>query len=98
MLAGSALAAGLGNAASAPRWSPDVQLTFDAAPSYTSYNFARSIAADSAGRVFVVWFRQDRGVSQVFLKRSLDGRVSWGAALPLSRSSRGAEYAAIAGA
>jgi hypothetical protein len=87
-----------GEAAPAPRWSQDVRLTFAAAPSRTSYNFARSIAADVAGRVFVVWFRPDHGISQVFLKRSVDGGTTWGADTPLSRSTQGAAYPAIAAA
>ena len=99
LVAGAALACGAaGKAAPAPGWSPDVRLTFDSAPSRTSYNFAHAIAADAAGRVFVVWFRPDHGVSQVFLKRSLDGGTTWGADTPLSQSTRGAEYPAIAAA
>ena len=81
-----------------PVWPPDQRLTSANASSRTSYNFARAIAADGAGRVFVVWYRVDHGASEVFLKRSSDGGRTWGADTPLSGSSRGAAYPAIAAA
>jgi hypothetical protein len=59
-------------------WESDRRLTFGPGQSLTSYNFARSVAAEPDGRVHVVWYDDRGGSSQIYTKRSLDhGVTSW---------------------
>ncbi|MFQ5748191.1 MAG: hypothetical protein ACE5H3_01905 [Planctomycetota bacterium] len=60
------------------RWEPDRRLTRNAAASRTSINFARSIAADRSGRVYLVWTDERDGNPDIYFKRSPDGGTSWG--------------------
>ncbi|MFN0109330.1 MAG: hypothetical protein ACKVZH_10800 [Blastocatellia bacterium] len=78
------------------QWTPDRRLTFDSADSQFSYNFARSIAADEAGRVHVVWYDKRDGNSQVYYKRSMDGGETWGLDVRLSEDPAWREHPAIA--
>jgi len=64
-------------------WEPDRRLTRTQGESRTSINFARSIAADEAGRVHIVWREQATDGPVVQYKRSPDGGVSWGPAIRL---------------
>jgi Tol biopolymer transport system component len=68
----------------APGWEPDRRLTRSQATSQTSINFARSIAADDAGRVYLVWKEPVGGNTEIYYKRSPDGGISWGPAVRLS--------------
>jgi len=58
-------------------WEADRRLTFDSARSYTTYNFARDIAAEPDGRVQVVWYDDRGGSFQVYTRRSLDHGATW---------------------
>ncbi|MBS1788499.1 MAG: exo-alpha-sialidase [Acidobacteria bacterium] len=78
------------------QWSPDVRLTSDKADSLLSFNFARSIAADDAGRVHVVWYDKRDGNSQIYYKRSTDGGETWEPDVRLSQDSDWREHPAIA--
>lgn len=84
------------NAPPRSQWTPDRRLTFDGAESQLSFNFARSIAADEAGRVHVVWYDKRDGSSQVYYKRSADGGETWGADVRLSQDPAWREHPAIA--
>lgn len=78
-----------------PRWTPEKRLTSAPLPSRTSFNFARSIAAEGTD-VHVVWYRDESGVSQVFAKRSADGGATWGPTTRLSRAHTGSQHPAVA--
>lgn len=65
-------------------WEPDRRLTRTQAVSETSINFARSIAADEAGRVHLAWRDERDGNPEIYYKRSPDGGVSWGPAIRLT--------------
>lgn len=78
------------------RWMPDRRLTVNAANSQLSYNFARSIAADEAGRVHVVWYDKRDGNSQIYYKRSMDGGDTWEPEVRLSYDPALREHPAIA--
>ena len=78
------------------RWTPDRRLTVDVADSQLSYNFARSIAADDAGRVHVVWYDKRDGNSQIYYKRSTDGGDTWEPDVRLSYDPALREHPAIA--
>lgn len=78
------------------RWMPDRRLTVDSADSQLSYNFARSIAADEAGRVHVVWYDKRDGNSQIYYKRSADGGETWEPEVRLSYDPALREHPAIA--
>ncbi len=80
----------------APTWHADQRLTFNPALSRTSYNFARSIATDGSGNVIVAWYDTRDGTSQVYIKRSNDGGVTWGPDTRLSQGAAGSEHPAIA--
>ncbi len=79
-----------------PEWEPDRRLTRARAASQTSINFARSLAADEAGRVHLVWRAEQDGSSEIYYKRSLDGGVSWGPAIRLTRAPGRSENPSIA--
>lgn len=79
-------------------WSRDRRLSFDPGASELPYNFARPIAADGRGGVHVVWQDSRSGVPQVLGRRSLDGGVTWGPELRLSRRSLPAGNPAVAAA
>jgi len=68
-------------------WRGNVRLTNDPGNSRLSFNFAHCVAADNAGRVHVVWFADRDGGNQIYHKRSLDGRRSWGADTGLTNSA-----------
>jgi len=86
----------LGAGAWAGTWEPDRRLTFGPSQSLTSYNFARSVAAEPDGRVHVVWYDNRGGSSQIYTKRSLDHGATWEKDLLLSPGFELAEYPAIA--
>jgi hypothetical protein len=77
-------------------WEADRRLTFDAAHSFTTYNFARDVAAEPGGRVEVVWYSDRSGSFQVYTKRSLDHGATWEADQLLSAGFDLAEHPAIA--
>lgn len=77
-------------------WESDRRLTRTQAASRTSINFARSIAADAAGRVHLVWQDEQDGNPEIYYKRSPDGGVSWGPAVRLTKASGRSENPAIA--
>lgn len=91
VVAASAVASG----PPSPRWTAEKRLTSSPESSRTSFNFARSIAADR-DRVHVVWYRDEHGVSRVFAKRSADGGATWGPDTRLSLGHRGSEHPAVA--
>ncbi len=68
-------------------WEPDRRLSRSEAASQTSINFARSIAADAAGRVHLVWKEAVGGNTEIYYKRSPDGGVSWSPAVRLSSAA-----------
>src|SRR5262245_12312312 len=78
------------------RSGPDQRLTNDPGASLLSYNFARSIAADDAGRVHVVWYDNRSGQSQIYYKRSADGGFTWEPDLRLTPDQAQQEHPAIA--
>ncbi|MGH9840838.1 MAG: sialidase family protein, partial [Blastocatellia bacterium] len=77
-------------------WEPDRRLTRTQAASQTSINFARSIAADEAGRVHLAWRDEQDGNTEIYYKRSPDGGVSWGPAIRLTNASGRSENPSIA--
>jgi hypothetical protein len=77
-------------------WEADRRLTFDSGRSLTTYNFARSLAAEPDGRVQAVWYDDRGGSFQVYTQRSLDHGHSWEEALHLSQGFELAEHPAIA--
>ena len=75
------------NSAGGPAgWGPDVRLTADPGESRLSYNFARSIAADGAGGVHVVWYDTRDGLPQIYYKRSAGGGDAWDDEVRLSEN------------
>jgi len=67
----------LGTLISLAQWQPDVRLTNDPSPSYTSANNARCIASNG-NNIHVVWNDYRIGnSSRIFYKRSTDGGISW---------------------
>lgn len=72
-------------------WQPERRLTRTPGESRTSINFARSIAADEAGRVHLVWREQDADGTIINYKRSPDGGVSWSPAIRLGSAPGSAE-------
>jgi len=72
------------------------RLTFDGGASLLSYNFARSLAADEAGRLHAVWYDDRDGVSQIYYKRSPDHGQTWGPDVRLAACSVVQEHPAIA--
>lgn len=67
-------------------WEPERRLTRQGAVSQTTLNFARSVAADARGRVHLMWTDERDGNREIYVKRSIDGGVSWG---PPRRLSHG---------
>lgn len=67
----------------AARWEAARRLTRGVGESFTSINFARSIAADARGGVHIVWREQAMDGPAAYYKRSPDGGVSWGPAVRL---------------
>jgi hypothetical protein len=98
LLGGLALLAAARGEAAAPAaaWEADRRLTFDAAHSYTTYNFARSVAAEPDGRVEVVWYGDRSGSFQVYTRRSRDHGATWEGDQLLSAGFDVAEHPAIA--
>lgn len=89
--------AGARAAAPAPgAWEPDRRLTVDPGHSLTTYNFARSVAAEPDGRVHAVWYDDRGGSFQVYSKRSLDHGANWESDRLLSPGFEVAEHPAIA--
>ena len=91
-----AIAGGRNPVVSNPRWEPARRLTHDPGASRLTYNFARSLAADEAGRVHAVWYDDRGGVSQIYYKRSGDGGSTWGPDTTLSEEREAAEHPSIA--
>jgi len=58
------------------QWQPDVRLTIDPAPSYTSYTNAWCIASNG-NSVHAVWYDDRDGNTEIYYKRSTDGGISW---------------------
>lgn len=83
-------------ARSAGAWGADQRLTHDGGRSFTTFNFARDVAADAQGRVHAVWYDDRGGSFQVFAKRSLDRGATWSADLLLSAGFVEAEHPAVA--
>ncbi len=77
-------------------WERDRRLTYDFAVSQLSYHFTKSIAADSAGRVHVVWYDTRDGDPQIYYKRSGNNGATWGPDVRLSNSPAPQEQPAIA--
>jgi hypothetical protein len=89
--------AGARVAAPAPgAWEPDRRLTVDPGHSLTTYNFARSVAAEPDGRVHAVWYDDRGGSFQIYTKRSLDHGATWESDHLLSPGFEEAEHPAIA--
>ncbi|HEY0556912.1 MAG TPA: sialidase family protein, partial [Thermoanaerobaculia bacterium] len=96
-LAGLAVLAVPAKAGGAPgAWEADRRLTFGGCHSFTTYNFARNIAAEPDGRVQVVWYSDCSGSFQVYTKRSRDHGATWEAEQLLSTGFDLAEHPAIA--
>jgi hypothetical protein len=68
------------------QWQPDVRLTNNPDPSYTSWNNAWCITA-SGNFVHVVWYDDRDGDEEIYYKRSTDGGVSWGADTRLTNNT-----------
>ncbi len=77
-------------------WDADRRLTRTGAASQTSINFARSIAADDAGRVHLVWRGEQDGNPEIYYKRSPDGGVSWSPPIRLSDADGKSDNPSIA--
>jgi hypothetical protein len=77
-------------------WGHDRRLTNDSGDSLLSFNFARSLAADDAGRAHVVWYDNRDGQSQIYYKSSADGGSTWAPDLRLSPHAVKQEHPAIA--
>jgi hypothetical protein len=77
-------------------WGADQRLTSDRGRSFTTYNFARDVAADSQGRVHAVWYDDRGGSFQIYTRRSVDRGATWGADLLLSPGFAAAEHPAVA--
>ncbi len=77
-------------------WEPDRRLTRTEAVSQTSINFARSLAADEAGRVHLAWRDEQDGNPEIYYKRSPDAGVSWGPAIRLTHAPGRSENPSIA--
>jgi len=78
------------------RWDAERRLTADPAPSLLTFNFARSIAADEAGRVHAVWYDARDGRPQIYYKRSGDGGATWGPDTRLSEDPAPDEHPSLA--
>jgi hypothetical protein len=76
------------------RWGEDTRLTCDSGGSFTSCGFSRSVAADAAGNLSVVW-RDNRDGNQEIYHRRRDGTV-WGAAERLTYADEPSRYPSVA--
>ncbi len=88
--------AGMAGGLPGQQWEPDRRLTYDSALSQLGYHFTKSIAADRAGRVHVVWYDTRDGDPHVYYKRSRDRGTTWGPDIRLSDSPAPQEQPAIA--
>ncbi len=96
LVGGLALLAGAGGAAPASGdWEPDRRLTVDPGRSLTTYNFARSVAAEPDGRIHAVWYDDRSGSSQIYIRRSVDHGTIWETERVLSTGFDQAEHPAI---
>ncbi len=77
-------------------WGPDRRLTNAQGDSLLSFNFARNVAADEAGRAHLVWYDNRGGQSQIYYKRSIDGGSTWEPESRLSPYPAQQEHPAIA--
>jgi hypothetical protein len=68
-------------------WSPGVMVNFSA----SGGQFVPSIAADSAGNLYIVW-DDGRSGNHIFFSRSVNGGTSWSAAVKLDSSTNAARY------
>ncbi len=60
------------------QWEPDVRLTYNNSPSFTTLKNAWSIASESSGLVHVVWFDYRDADAEIYYKRSTDSGITWG--------------------
>lgn len=77
-------------------WGPDVRLTAGPGESRLTYNFGRSLAADDAGGVHVVWYDTRDGFPQIYYKRSAGGGDVWEDDVRLSENPAPSEHPSIA--
>lgn len=70
-------------------WGPDTRLTYDDSLSYFGFPTLWAIAADTSGRVHVVWYdqRDPQWASEVYYKRSTDNGTTWESDVPLTTNS-----------
>lgn len=68
-------------------WGDERVLSTGPGPVDLAYNFARAIAADSAGRLHVVWYERRDGKECAFYRRSTDEGRTWEDAVCLSEAS-----------
>lgn len=80
-----------------PVVTPDLPLTPPAADARTASSFARSVAADSAGQVHVVYENTQNGRTYIHYRRSPDRGVSWGPEQRLSIDGGISPSVAVAG-
>lgn len=79
-----------------PVWSPDEPLTDSSGDARSGYAFARSVAADAAGQIHVVWEDTRSGTSQIFYRRTIENGPAWAAGQPLSGVTGSAAHPSIA--
>lgn len=80
----------------AQRSNAEQQLSSGPGLSRTTFNFARSIAADDFGRVHAVWHTTKAGRSHVHYRRSTDDGETWHAGARLSAEDGTNEHPSIA--
>ncbi len=76
-------------------WDSDRRLTYSSG-ARTSINFARNVAADTQGRVNVVWFEEHAEGQELFTQTSLDGGTIWQQPLRLTDAPGDSHYPSIA--
>lgn len=77
------------------QWEPDVRLTYDSCASWTPFNNARCIVADS-GTLHVVWRdKRDGPNGEIYYKRSTDEGVSWAPDVRLTYDSAWSAFPSI---
>ncbi len=77
------------------QWEPDVRLTYDSSASWTPFNNARCIVADS-GTLHVVWRdKRDGPNGEIYYKRSTDEGVSWAPDVRLTYDSAWSAFPSI---
>jgi hypothetical protein len=76
------------------RWSEDVRLTNDPGGSMTGYSHSRTVAVDTQGRVYVVWYDDRSGHYEIYYK-VLD-RSGWGPDMELTSDGEVSAHPAVA--